>query len=63
MAQILLDQFLDVVSRGQTYNSESLGHRLHDSQRLASNGSGRSENGNLLQLKVLHFLAGSPSKF
>jgi hypothetical protein len=63
MAQNLLDQFLDVVSGGQTYNSESFGHRLHDGQGLASDGSGRSENGNLLQLKVLHFLAGSPSEF
>jgi hypothetical protein len=40
MAQNLLRQLLDVVSRGQTNDSKSFGHRFHDGERLPSNGSG-----------------------
>ena len=62
MAQNLLRQLLDVVSRGQRNDSKPFGHRFHNGKGLAPDGSGRTENGNLLQIKVLHFLAGFPTR-
>ena len=63
VADNLLRQFLDVVSRSQRHDSKPFGHGFHDGKGLAPDGSGRTENGNLLQIKVLHFLAGFPIGF
>jgi hypothetical protein len=58
MAKNLLRQLCDIVSRRQRYHSKPFGHCFDNGKGLAADGSGGTENGDLLQIKVLQFLAG-----
>src|SRR5579862_1914498 len=59
MAQDLLQQYFYVASGGQSRNFKPAWHCLNDGQGLPTDGTCGTENGNLLQIEMLQFIAGT----